>query len=80
MQDALPACCSLVPVLYRGIFTTDACEAALADLRANGSNAAPGFMKPEGIVCFHTAANVGFKKTLEKDEVPKCLQAPNASS
>ena len=80
MQDVLPACCSLVPVLYRGIFTTDACEAALADLRTNGSKAAPGFMKPEGIVCFHTAANSGFKKTLEKDEVPKCLQAPNESS
>jgi len=76
-QDVLPACCSLVPVLYRGIFTTDACEAALADLRANGSKAAPGFMKPEGIICFHTAANSGFKKTLEKDEMPKCLQAPN---
>jgi hypothetical protein len=77
MQDVLPACCSLVPVLYRGIFTTAACESALADLRANGSKAAPGFLKPEGIVCFHTAANSGFKKTLEKDEMPKCLQAPN---
>ena len=74
MQDALPACCSLVPVLYRGIFTTEVCEYALSDLRIHGSKAAPGFMKPEGIVCFHTAANVGFKKTLEKDEVPKCLQ------
>lgn len=72
-QDVLPPCVGLVPVLYRGIFTTDACEAAIADLRANGSKAVPGFAKPEGIVCFHTAANVGFKKTLEKDEVPKSL-------
>jgi hypothetical protein len=78
-QDVLPACCSLVPVLYRGIFTTDACEAALADLRANGSKAAPGYKLAEGIVCFHTAANSGFKKTLEKDEIPKCLQAPNGN-
>ena len=77
MQDVLPACCSLVPVLYRGVFTTDACEAAIADLRANGSKAAPGFMKPEGIICFHVAGNFGFKKTLEKDDVPKALQAPN---
>ncbi len=75
--DVLPACCSLVPVLYRGIFTTDACEAAIADLRANGSKAAPGFMKPEGIICFHVAGNFGFKKTLEKDDVPKALQAHN---
>ena len=74
MQDVLPACCSLVPVLYRGIFTTDACESAIADLRENGSHAAPRFMKPEGIVCFHTAANCGFKKTLEKDESPKSQQ------
>jgi hypothetical protein len=75
MQDVLPACCHLVPVLYRGIFTTDACEAAIADLRANGSKAAPGFGKPEGIICYHVAGNFGFKKTLEKDDVPKALQA-----
>ena len=55
MQDVLPACCHLVPVLYRGIFTTDACEKALEWLRTNGSAASPGFDKPEGIVCFHTA-------------------------
>lgn len=70
-QEALPACCRLVPVLYRGVFQTQACEQALHILRENGSVAAPGFKNPEGIVCFHTAANVGFKKTLEKDEVPK---------
>ena len=36
-----------------------------------GSVAAPGFMNPEGIVMFHIAANVCFKKTIEKDEQPK---------
>ena len=45
----------------------------LDDLKASGSKAAPGFMKPEGVVVFHTAANMGFKKTLEHDEVPKSL-------
>lgn len=74
MHDVLPACCSLVPVLYRGIFTTDACDAAISDLRAHGSKAAPGFMRPEGIVCFHIAGNVGFKQTLEKDDAPKSKQ------
>lgn len=73
-QDVLPACCHLVPVLYRGIFSTEECDIALSKLRATGSQAAIGFMKPEGIVCFHTASNSGFKKTLEKDEVPKGLQ------
>lgn len=72
-QDVLPKCCHLVPVLYRGIFTTDACESALKDLFFNGSKAAPGFMQPEGIVCFHVAANVGFKKTLDRDGVFQSL-------
>ena len=72
-QDVLPACCGLVPVLYRGPFRTDAIETALDGLIAEGSAAAPGFRKPEGLVVFHTAANVGFKKTIEKDEVPKAL-------
>lgn len=70
----LPSCCGLVPILYSGMFTTRAVETALAELQNLGSAAAPGFMKPEGVVCFHTAANFGFKKTIEKDEVPKGLQ------
>lgn len=70
-QGVLPECCSLVPVLYRGVFTTQACEDALTRLRLDGSAAVPGWMRPEGIVCFHIAGNVGFKKTLERDELPK---------
>lgn len=71
MQDVLPPCCGLVPVLYRGEFSTVFTEWTLADLAKGGSKAAPGFMKPEGIVLFHIAGNVGFKKTLEKDSEPK---------
>lgn len=70
-QDVLPACCHLVPVLYRGVFNTNDCEASLLHLVQNGSMASPGFMNPEGIVCHHIAAGVGFKKTIEKDDVPK---------
>jgi hypothetical protein len=33
--------------------------------------AAEGFMDPEGIVVYHTAGNVGFKKTIENDDQPK---------
>lgn len=62
-----PACCHVVPVLYRGMFTTQAVEAAMENLRANGSVAAPGFMKPEGVIIWHVAAQTGFKATLEKD-------------
>lgn len=72
-QEFCPDCCHVVPVLYRGPFETAQCELALASLAAGGSVAAPGFMKPEGIVCFHMAAGVGFKKTIEKDEIPKSL-------
>lgn len=69
----LPSCVSLVPVLYSGLFTDSAVEIALDSLRINGSQAAPGFMKPEGIIVYHSAARSLFKVTLEKDESPKGL-------
>jgi len=73
--ESRPACCDVVPVLYRGNFDTNAIEDALGVLARAGSAAAPGFMKPEGVVVFHVAGRVGFKKTIEKDEVPKGQQA-----
>lgn len=73
-DDAVrPACCHVVPELYRGEFNTNIIELELDLLRTDGSKAVPGFLKPEGIVIFHTAAQIGFKKTLEKDEQPKSL-------
>ena len=73
MQDILPPCCHLVPILARGIFQTQDCDDILADLVLHGSYAAPGFMNPEGIVCWHTAANIGFKKTIKNDDTPKSM-------
>lgn len=71
-DDAVrPACCHVVPELYRGEFNTNIIELELDLLRTDGSKAAPGFLKPEGIVIFHTAAQIGFKKTLINDEHPK---------
>ena len=69
-----PVCCSVVPELWRGIFNTQDANEALDSLRRNGSKASTGFMKPEGIVIFHTAGGYLFKKTIEKDEQPKGLQ------
>jgi len=66
-----PKCCSIVPVLYTGEFDTKAIEGVLADLKYKGSYAALGFMKPEGIVIFHTQGRLLFKKTIENDEKPK---------
>ena len=68
-----PSCCDVVPVLYRGPLSSKVIEAVLWGLERGGSFAAPGFMKPEGIMIYHTAANQMFKKTIEKDELPKGL-------
>jgi len=71
MQDVLPPCVGLVPVLWRGMFDDLDLDAVLANLRQSGSKAAPGFLRPEGVVVFHVAGCVGFKKTLDNDGVPK---------
>lgn len=66
-----PACCSVVPELWRGDLKSFDQGYILETLRLNGSVAAPGFMRPEGVVIYHTAAQQLFKVTLEKDEAPK---------
>jgi hypothetical protein len=43
----------------------------LSLLEDTGSFAAQGFMNPEGIVIYHTAANMMFKKTIKNDEKGK---------
>jgi len=69
-----PKCCHVVPVLYRGLFNTLEVDNCLNKLHIDGSMASPGFMRPEGVVVFHIAGNIGFKKTIEKDDVPKSKQ------
>lgn len=73
-SEERPACCSVVPTLYRGPFSTDEIEAQIARLRIYGSVASEGFMKPEGVIIWHDAARQLFKVTLEKDEEPKGKQ------
>lgn len=70
-----PACCGVVPLLYSGQFSTEATSTQMERLRTLGSVAAPGFMNPEGIVIYLSAARTYFKQTLEKDEEPKSRQA-----
>jgi len=72
-SDVRPECCDVVPTLYRGEFDQEQINACLDHLRINGSVAAPGFLPAEGIVVFHVAAGIGFKKTIVKDELPKSL-------
>lgn len=66
-----PSCCGVVPNLYTGPFSTDATSTQLERLRSLGSVAAPGFLKPEGICIYLSAARTYFKQTLEKDDKPK---------
>ena len=67
-----PACCGFVAVLQRrSIPCMDIGGSALSWLRTHGSAIVPGFMNPEGIVIYHTAAKQLFKVTLENDEKPK---------
>ena len=66
-----PACCEIVPVLGAGFEADGVVKRLLAELIAGGSRAVPGFMKPEGVVVFHTAAGTLQKVLIEGDDMPK---------
>jgi hypothetical protein len=67
-QEYCPECCYVMPILWTGIFDTEQIDITLDDLKHNGSRASLGFMRPEGIVIYHKAGNLMFKKTIEKDD------------
>lgn len=73
--NTLPKCCHLVPVLYKGMFSTAFVDIQLKAMKECGSTAAPGFMKPEGVVIYLSAARKLFKKTIENDEGGKGTQS-----
>jgi hypothetical protein len=66
----VPECCHVVPIIGRGNDTSVIGD-CLNELMVKGSCAAPGFMNPEGIIIYHSAANSCFKVTLENDDQPK---------
>ena len=68
-----PACCHVVPTLWRGNFKDCNQFRSLEMLVAHGSFAAPGWMHPEGIVIYHEASKKCFKVTVENDESPKSV-------
>lgn len=78
-DEVRPACCGVVPILYSGPVAEygvmKGVKLALEQLSRHGSTAAPGFMKPEGIIIWHEAARQLFKVTLEKDSEPKSISA-----
>lgn len=69
--DNVPACVSVVPILWQGNYKDLDLGQILGNLRECGSVASPGWMTPEGVVLFHTASGQMFKILLEGDELPK---------
>ena len=67
-----PACCHVAPVIGGGpLFDTLHCASVLNHLREHGSFAAPGFMRPEGIMVYHVASKTLFKRTIVGDDKGK---------
>jgi hypothetical protein len=64
-----PKCCEVVPVLATcGMEHVSNVMGAFGE---KGSIAVPGFMKPEGIIVYHTASKQNFKVLFENDHLPK---------
>lgn len=70
-ENPPPPCCGIVPILYRGLFTSEVVWQCIQSLQQFGSVVAPGFMNPEGVVVYHFANQSMFKQTIEKDDAPK---------
>jgi len=71
-EDNTPDCVSVVPTLAIGMFHTDLIDRVLNDLIIHGSYASDeNYVSPEGIVVYHVASGVMFKKTIKGDEAPK---------
>jgi hypothetical protein len=66
-EENKPGCCYVVPTLYSGEFDTNRVNSAMLDLLSAGSVASPGFMKPEGVMVYHSAANHYFKAPFDKN-------------
>ena len=70
-ENPQPLCCHVVPILWIGNFKDFDCLRELRNLATRGSEAAPGFMNPEGIMIYHEALRGYLKATIENDEKPK---------
>jgi hypothetical protein len=75
-----PECCDVVPVLAQADFSQDRIADELEKLGAFGSVAAPGFMDPEGVVVYLSAARSMFKVTLKDDQLPKSVAEAQAKA
>jgi len=69
-QSFPPSCVDVVPVLWKGSMDNLDVNRIIDHLVQFGSSASL-YMNPEGIVIYHVAGNISFKKTIDKDNVPK---------
>jgi RNA ligase len=60
-----------VPLLYKGRYHGESVDLVLDLLREIGSVAKPGWMKPEGVVVWHSQSKQYYKVLLKGDDVPK---------
>lgn len=68
---------SVVPVIFKGAASNAATESSLNYLRDNGSLAAPGYMRPEGIIIQSALARSTYKAFVDDDGIPKSLKEGN---
>ncbi|TFB96712.1 hypothetical protein E3O35_07985 [Cryobacterium sp. MDB2-A-2] len=61
----------IVPLLHAGPFDVATINALVYRLGHDGSVAAPGFMRPEGVVVWQAASRTMFKVTVDGDDAPK---------
>lgn len=73
-EDA-PQGLDVVPTLYQGPFDQWEINLSLSWLRGQGSKAALGFDRPEGVIVYHSASKQVYKVLLEDDDKPKGLVA-----
>ncbi len=70
-RELLPACVSVVPVLYEGALDNVEIAKQLALVVMNGSRAVPGWTKPEGIVVFSHMTKTCWKRLCENEYLHK---------
>jgi len=65
-RDNIPTCCNVVPTIAANTEEVGTVYDALYQLAAGGSLAAPGYMRPEGIIIYSHAAKSYHKILLDK--------------
>jgi hypothetical protein len=66
-----------VPVIFKGAASEAEIEKSLDKLRREGSLAAPGFMRPEGVIIQYKLTQQTYKAFVNDDGIPKSLKEGN---